>query len=80
MCGSIEEVYKFEAETLRRIVRQCGELLFKYGHTFDKSDREKTIELLAMIKNRQDFDDVYKINGERQWKYLNVVKYGKQTM
>jgi len=53
------EIYRYEAETLRKIVHQCADILFKYGHTFEKADRDKTIELLAIIKNRKDLDDVY---------------------
>ena len=64
MYDIMTEVYKFEAETLRRVSRQCVELLFKYGHTFEKEDREKAISIVAMLKNGQDFNDVYKINGD----------------
>lgn len=61
--ANMEEVYKFEAETLRRVARQCADLLFKYGHKFDKDDRDKAISLVAMIKNGQDFDrQMYDLN------------------
>lgn len=55
--SNMEQVYKFEAETLRNIVRQCGELLFKYGYKFDKEDREKSLEILVAIR-RVEQDNV----------------------
>jgi hypothetical protein len=59
MSDIMTEVYKFETETLRRTVKQCTELLLKYGHTFDKSDRDKVICLIAMVKNKEDLDKTY---------------------
>ena len=57
--SNMEEIYKFEAETLRRVAKQCAELLFKYGYKFDKEDRDKAISLVAMIKNREEQDTQY---------------------
>lgn len=51
-------VHKYEAETLRNIVKQCGELLFKYGWKFDKPDRDKALDLVALIKNKEQSDAV----------------------
>lgn len=59
MSDIMTEVYKFETKTLRRTIQQCTELLLKYGHTFDKSDRDKAVSLIAMVKNREDLDKVY---------------------
>ena len=59
MSDIMTEVYKFETETLRRTVLQCTELLLKYGHTFDKSDRDKAITLISLVKNREDLDKTY---------------------
>lgn len=51
-------MYKYEAECLRNLVKQCGELLFKYGWKFEKEDRDKSIELVALIKNKEQSDAV----------------------
>jgi hypothetical protein len=47
------EVYKAEVECLRNLVRQCGELLFKYGWKFDENDRSKATTILASIKRAE---------------------------
>lgn len=52
-----EQMYKYEVECLRNLVKQCGELLFKYGYKFDKEDRDKSIEILVAIK-RVEQDNV----------------------
>ena len=61
-----EQMYKYEAECLRNLVRQCGELLFKYGWKFEAEDKDKAIELVSLIKNREDFDKVYNITNDRE--------------
>lgn len=69
--ASMENVNKAEIECLRKELAltkkdlaQCIDILYKYGHTFDKADRDTAIELVAMIKNRQDFDKVYNIDSK----------------
>lgn len=56
---TMTEVNKFEIETLRNTLKDCIDLLYKYGHTFDKSDRDKAISLIAMVKNREELDKAY---------------------
>lgn len=53
---AMAEVFKAEAETRRKINLECIELLYKYGHTFPKEDRDKAIDLIAKVKN-QYFSD-----------------------
>lgn len=48
--SDMEEVYKAEVETLRKLLGDCYDLLFRYGYTFDKEDREKTTKILCSIK------------------------------
>lgn len=45
-----EEMRLAELECVRRMLHECCELIYKYGHLFPKEDREKAIELLAKIK------------------------------
>lgn len=51
--ASMEEVYKYEAETLRKKLYQCADLLFKYGHMFDKEDRDKAIDLVCEVEGNK---------------------------
>lgn len=49
----MEEVYKYEAETLRKKLYQCTDLLFKYGYKFDKEDRDKAINLICEVEGNR---------------------------
>ena len=55
---SMEEVYKYEAETLRKMVYQCADLLYKYGHKFDKEDRDKAIDLVCSVEAKKASDAI----------------------
>lgn len=55
---SMEKVYKYEAETLRKMVYQCADLLYKYGHKFDKEDRDKAIDLVCSVEAKKASDTI----------------------
>ena len=56
--SDMEEVYKYEAETLRKMVYQCAELLYKYGYKFDKEDRDKAIDLVCSVEAKKASDTI----------------------
>lgn len=58
--SDMEEVYKFEIETLRKTLKECIDLIYKYGFTFEKDDRNKATTLIAMVKNQEILEEIGK--------------------
>ena len=54
--ASMEEIYKFEVETLRKVLaekdddlKKCAKLLYEYAHSFEQCHCEQAKELILKI-------------------------------